>query len=254
MYPAPYPGPDNAGGAFRHTTERILKMLTFEQLKTRFESMRADVESAQVKLRKLDTQIQQIKLDGTRHPDYVREKVDELRKSAIPAIAELVRTFDGRLAEISAQKKFWESKTLLLSLQLFDPDPAKDAVIRLARIQELAMLNGPQLQLAGDNAVAENNLPLLWQVLLAGRLHSSEDGWTGTNLDAIEVSGQQVALDMIASAKDLAWTAHNIYSLATGNILTGIDKLTQARAQQLLNPTRPTQHNSPGRATMGGAA
>jgi hypothetical protein len=32
----------------------------------------------------------------------------------------------------------------------------------------------------------------------------------------------------------LAWTAHNVYGTASGSVMTGIDKLAAARAQQML--------------------
>jgi len=208
-------------------------MLTLPNLKKMHAGLQSDADSAAAKAAALDAAIQKIKADGSRHPTWIAEKIAEARAAALPAIAAIVRTFDERLKLMEAQKRFWESKPFVLSLQKFDAsNPANDAVIAARYLGELSMTSAAVLQLTADSAKEDNNFPLLWHCALAGQQRAGEPGWTGISLDDVEIPDQKTALDLIAAAKSLTWLAHSTYSVASGNVLTGVERLALARSQQ----------------------
>jgi len=208
-------------------------MITLDALKKVHGGMKGDVAAAQAKLTSLDSAIAKIKEDGTRHPTWIEERIAEARAAALPAIAAIVRTFDERLKLVEAQKRFWESKAFVLSLQKFDSsNPANDAVIAARYLGQLSMTSAAVLQLTADSAKEDSNFPLLWHCALAGQQRAGEPGWSGISLDDVEIPDQKTALDLIAAAKSLTWLAHSTYSVASGNVLTGVERLALARSQQ----------------------
>ena len=209
-------------------------LLSVESLRKVRAGMQADIQAAQGLLSTLDAGIQKIKDDSTRNVDYQNAKVRELRNAALPAIGERVRTFDDRLEHVVGSQKYWQSKTLVLSMQAFDTDPVSNSTIRLRHVMEFAVMPAAVLQLIADDAIASANWPVLWQAYLAAQQRAGEPGWSGISLDEVEIDDRTEALKIIETCKTLAWTAHNVYGTASGNVMTGIDKLAAARAQQML--------------------
>jgi len=209
-------------------------MLNLESLKNIHNGMKSDVEKSQKLLANLDTEIQKIQADGTRHPTWIKEKIDEARAKALPAIGEVVRTFDERNATVQADRPNWLSKSLLLSRQKFDADAATDATIKIASLTEFAAMDSSTLQLVAANASSEKNLPLVWCAYLSGLSRAGQPGWAGFALDKVEIPGQAEALDLIARCQSLLWLAHSAYSQASGHVPTGLDKMQSARAQAAL--------------------
>lgn len=204
-------------------------MLTLDEIKAEHSAMKADVDKAEALLLAFDAEVQRIKADGTRHPDYVREKIEAAQKKAQPAIADIVRTFEARLAPVTGQKRYWQSKPLLLSLQTFDEDAVRDSAIRGRYAAEFAAMPAALLQLVADEAIDADNLPVLYQAVLAGMAHAGSPGWSGISLDEVEIPEQADALALIDKCSALTHMAHSIFSRAAGNILTGIDKMSLAR-------------------------
>lgn len=209
-------------------------MLKIEILRIMKASMKADTDKAQSLLASLDNEIQRIKADGSRHPNWIAEKITEARAKAIPAIGEIVKTFDDRNVQAMAQKEFWQSKKLLLSQQRFDKDPVSDATIRSARLAEIALLDVVTLKSVSDDAKFDNNLPLLWMCFLVGQGRSDHPGWDGIDISAITIPDQDEALLLIEQCSALTHLAHNCYGQANGRVDTGLDKMTLARVTQSL--------------------
>ena len=209
-------------------------MLEINSIRTIHAGMKADVEKAQALLASLDSSIQKIKADGSRHPNWIAEKIAELRAQKIPAIGAIIRTFDDRSAEVMADKPNWQNKPLLLSRQRFDKDPVSDATIRQSRLTECERMDAATLQIVADNAKGENNLPLFWCCFVTGLQRAGQPGWGGIDFANVVIPDQAEALQLIEQCSALTHLAHSCYSQASGNVLTGLDKMQVARATQSL--------------------
>lgn len=203
-------------------------MLTIAEIRAEHTAMKEDVAKAHARLAVLDGEVQRIKADASRHPDYIREKIAEAQAKATPAIAEIVRTFDDRLAPVMGQRRYWASKPLLLSLQTFDEDAVRDAAIRSRYAAEFAAMPPAWLQLMADEAIDADNLPVLYQAQLAGIAHAGKPGWEGISLNAVEIPDQAEALLLIDKCKALTHQAHLAWSMALGKVQTGLGKLASA--------------------------
>ncbi|MBZ0096987.1 MAG: hypothetical protein K8H75_16660 [Sulfuricella sp.] len=207
-------------------------MFKMSQLKAVRDGMSADVDFMQGILARLDSDSVRIKSDGTRHDDFIKEKVDEARAKALPQLGEKLGTFGSRLEAVKAQRKFWESKPMILSLQTFDSDVAKDAQIRAAKLAELASMDSPLLQLTADSALEDADLPTIYQCYLASRDRHGTPGWRGLSLDDVVIPEQAEALQIIQQCTALTMQAEDIAKLASGGGLTPTRRLQTARASQ----------------------
>ena len=205
-------------------------MMKLSQIQALHSGMLGDVASLQGTLDRLNGNIIGIKSDNSRHDSYIAEKVDEARKAALPQMGDLLGTFGGRLETVQAQRKFWESKELILSMQTFANDPAQDATIRLGKIAEFAAMPARLLQLVGDSAKEDNNYALLFVAFIAGHDRAGQPGWRGIDLSDVAVPEQTEALQLIKQSEALAMRASDIVALASGGGLTPVRKLQTARA------------------------
>ncbi len=208
-------------------------MWPINQIEGTHAKMKSSVQAAQKLLADLDARIAEIQRDGSRHPNWIAEKERAARAETAPKIGALIRDIEKEVGAVHAQRRFWGSKTMLLSQQMFDPNPAHDAAIRTRYMNELSLLNADELKLVAEAAVAAKNLPLVWQAHLAGRKRSDPE-WRGIPLDDVVVPEQTVALNLIDECGALASIGHNTYRQAEGKSLTGLEKLEAARAQQSL--------------------
>lgn len=223
-------------------------MLTLASLRNIYEGMQADADAAAAMLVALDNAIQKYKVDGSRSPAWIAEKIAEARAQHLPAIREKVATFDERLATMKAQKRYWQSTPFVLSHRTFNSNPTNDAMIAARYRGECAAMSGDVLQLTAESAKEDGNLALLWQCVLAGNERQATSGWKGVRLDDVKIPEQKQALDLIEAAEGAAWLAHSTHAVASGGVLTGTDKLIAARIKQARLGPVPTTHNSPGRA------
>ena len=120
--------------------------------------MRVAKTEMQAILQELNAEVERIKSDGSRHKDWIDEKVREARDRAMIALAPLMRSISEGATPVRTQAQFWESRSLLLMSQKFDFDPAKDAAIRQRYMSELAALDHNELHLVAENARDEGNL------------------------------------------------------------------------------------------------
>jgi hypothetical protein len=81
---------------------------------------------------KAAAEITRLEVDGSRSDNWKRETIAEVRNRALAALGPGMRSLSERATPVRAQSRFWESRNLLLGLQRFDEDPAKDSAIRHA--------------------------------------------------------------------------------------------------------------------------
>jgi hypothetical protein len=216
--------------------ERILGV------KKTMENKKAQMQAV---LDSLSAEIAQLEADGTRHPDWIREKTAEARGKTMSALGPSIRYLSEQAAPVKAQSRFWESRNLLLSLEKFDEDPAKDSVVRQRYLAELNALSPEELQLVAANARDDNNLPLLWQAHLAGRRWADVKGAPGVDVSDVKVPGQAEALQAIRDCGGLFAGGEYIVNQTSGRV-TPTQKLQFARAMG-----QPSQNKVPGTPRYG---
>lgn len=205
-------------------------MLKLPQLQAIHSGLQSDVNDMQAALDRLNAKIVSIKSDATRHDDYIKEKVDEARQAALPAMGELLGTVGPRLEEAKAQRRYWESKPLVLAQQTFDSDLVKDSTIRQSKGAEFGAMDSALLQLIADSAIDDGNLPLIFQAYLAGFARHGQPGWRGVDLSNVAIPEQDTALQIIRQCEGLAMKASDIVAQASGGGLTPVRRLQSARA------------------------
>jgi hypothetical protein len=223
-------------------------MLPFASMKNLYDGLLADADAAAARGRALDDAIGKIQADASLSPQWKTDQIAELRKAALDAIREKVKTFDERVAVMESQKRFWSNTEFVVSAVLyFNDSETNDAIIAARHLAECKAMPSYLLQLTADSAKQEKNYPLLTQCWLAGQGRSGE-GWRGVDFSGVVLPQQKQVLDMIEQAKGIAWAAHSTLSVASGGTLTGADKLALARVEQARKGGAPTTHNSQGRA------
>ena len=209
------------------------------------DAMQAKKKAMQAVLDRLSVEIARLEADGTRHPDWIRDKTAEARHQALSALGPSMRFLSEQAAPVKAQSRFWESRNLLLSLQKFDEDPAKDSAVRQRYMAELNALGQDELQLVADHARDDDNLPLLWQAHLAGRRWADVKGATGVDVSDVKVPGQAEALQAIRDCGALVAAGEFIVGQTSGRVKP-TQKLTFGRAM-----AQPSEKNVPGTPRYG---
>lgn len=205
-------------------------MLKLNQIQAIHGGMKSNIETMQQILDRLNAEIVHIKSDGTRHDSYIKDKVAEARKLPLSELGAILGTFGARLDTVKAQQCYWNSVPFLLSQQVFDTDPVKNATIRLSVGSEFKAMDAAMMQLAADSAQDDKNLPLLWQAWLAGLNRHGQSGWRGIDLAETVIPEQMEALTLIRGCEGLTMEAQNIMAQASGGGLSPVRKLQTARA------------------------
>lgn len=210
-------------------------MLTSTQLQKNQQISTAAVTKMEAALASLNKIIEEAEADKTRSRDWVLSTVKAAREKALPALSAEFKTIQTMATASAPQQRFWESTPLLLSLQTFDADPAKDATIKMGYTAQLADAPLPLLGLTLENARTDKNLPLIYQCWRAGFGRTGESGFTDAvnlALDGIDIPEQAVALAAIATV--LANRSHGefIFSSAGAMRHDPVRKLQVARERQ----------------------
>lgn len=174
--------------------------------------------------------------NDSRTREWVIATVNAARAAALPALAEQLKVITELASTSGAVKKFWESKPLLLSIQTFDLDLAKDAQIRMGYATDLTRSPLAMLQAIFDNAKFDKALALVYQCWLAGVGRSNEAGFADAcnmALDGIEIPGQALALAAIATCLSNRSHAETMAAVASGLRNDPIRKMNVARQQQV---------------------
>jgi hypothetical protein len=208
---------------------------------------RADVAKVEQLVAALNKRVAGIQVEFKGHSELIRERTKKAREDAIPAIAALVDPLKDAIPALTEGEQDWADTATQLRSLTFDSDPYRNAVIKMQKTQELAMLRPAELQRVADRAKKDRDLPTLSLAFEVGKRHQVEKngGWTGVDLSDVRTPDQSVVLPMIAEAKTLVMQkARLLYEEANGRVLPAVDKLTLAREAQA---SQLTAHNSAGR-------
>lgn len=177
-------------------------MLSVTSLQKKLEFSNAAIKKMETIIEGLNALIERSENDRSRSRDWILESVKTAREKAEPALTAELKTIITMAETSAAHQRFWENRPLLLSLQQFDEDDAKDAQIRLCHAAELSTASLPFLGLALENAKADKNLPLIYQCWRTGKERSSEANFVNCvdlALEDIEIPGQAASLAAISA-------------------------------------------------------
>jgi len=203
------------------------------ELKDRSNSAVARMESNVAALNAL---IDKLERDPSRIREFTLDAVKEAREDVIPILAAELDRIRGFWTEAAPQQRFWESAALIMSQQVFDADPAKDATIKMGLRAEYSAMPAPLLQLAFEDAHHDGNLPLVWVIFSTGRRmiesNAALAGAVTATLDGIEIPEQAGALAAISVCQANLGHAESIAAVAAGLRLDPIRKMQVGRQQQ----------------------
>lgn len=212
-------------------------MLSQAQLQKNQEISNASVKKMDQAVASLNAVIDAAEKYKSRSRDWIVKTVEAAREKALPALTAELKIIMTMEEASSAHRKFWESRPLLLSLQVFDEDKAKDATIKMGHSDHLATAPLPLLGLTLENARADINLPLIYQCWRAGIGRSEEIGFTDSvdlDLDGLPLPGQAISLSAIATCLSNRSYAEMIWSAAgSGKSIDPIRKLNIVRQQDV---------------------
>lgn len=152
----------------------------------------------------LAAKIDGYRADSSRSDAFNNERIQKARDEALPSISAQNEIITAVNKELYVQKKFYESKPLILSLQAFNDDPAKDAGIRANVGREMAVMPISLLRLAIESAAADKNLPIFYQGYLAATGRTEEfrqAGGMNVDLDSVDIPEQLEGLAAISQAQ-----------------------------------------------------
>ncbi len=208
-------------------------MRTAAQLANLKDRSNTAVSVMEAEIEKLNALIDKLEKDTSRSRGYIVEAVKEAREEALPRLANELARIRAHWTEASAQQRFWDSSALILSQQVFDADPAKDATIKLSLRAEFADTPAPLLQLAYEDARFENDLPRLWLIYTAGQRQTGINPNVASSLDmsfeGVEIPGQAVALAAISACHSNLEHGEMITAVATGLRINPVRKMTVGR-------------------------
>ena len=214
-------------------------MLPIEKLNELKDESNAAISAMEARIEKLNALIAHHEKDGTRSREYVLENVKAERDKALPELGASLKIVQTIHKEAASQKRFWESRALLMSLQAFRVDPAKNATIKTFWRADLAQVPAALLQLAYVDARFGGNLPLLWQVFSTGQARSVADRTVASaldmTLDGLELPDQAAALAAISTCWSNVDHGEMIFSVAAALRIDPVRKMNVARQQQVTN-------------------
>jgi hypothetical protein len=181
------------------------------------------------------SKIDAINADTSRSPGWKNDEVKKARDAALPGIGDQLRTVQQLAAVALVGQEMWQSKAFVLSQQRFSDDPAADATIRLAKLEELALMPRPLLAMTLQDAKESRNFALVYCAWLTGTSTPSASGLEGAAalvIDDLELPDRAAALAAISACVTNKATAESIATLAAGTRLRPIDKMNLGRQQQ----------------------
>jgi hypothetical protein len=223
-------------------------MLLLATLKYMEQALKADADYTAGLAAALDAEIQKIKSDASRSPQWVADQIESARDAAIKLILSRIKSVRERVASMIEQRNYYKSTTFLLSRQVFNDSETNDSIIKAHHLRECEAMPAALLLLTAESAKEDKNLALLWQCWLAGNLRGPADGWKGVSLEGVTVPQQDEALQLIAMGEVHARAVEMAFTVASGGVLTGVDKLQFGHLIEAARPGGPkTRHNSEGR-------
>jgi hypothetical protein len=198
----------------------------------------------------LDVEVGKITRDASRHPDYIREKVAELRSKATPAIYETLGKINGLHETLLKGAAPWKDKRYLLSTKpLTEPlnsisgapakDPGVEAMARLSKMTEFSKLDADLLHVMAEDAKSEKRFAELHLACLENNGRDQrQPGWKAIDLSDVVLDDQVQALELFTEANRIANGISIAMKLAEGKIANPVDQINAARgcAPPLVHP------------------
>jgi hypothetical protein len=151
----------------------------------------------------LKKKIEKIRADSSRSAEWIQEEIKKEREKILPEVPPLEEKIRAIAEEIRTQKKYWESVPMVLSAQSSDSDKAS----------EFGQMPLNLFSLAIDNARAEENFSILYQLWLSGNQRIQEPGFSEVmkgSLDGLKIQDQGKALADVAFCENNQSQAHFI--------------------------------------------
>lgn len=152
-------------------------MLSSQQLRQNQEFSNTALSKMEGAITALNKVISEAEADSSRSRDFVVATCKAAREKALPVLSAELKVVQAMAEASGAQQRFWESRPLVLSLQTFDSDQARDAQIRLGYSTELKAMPLPLLAMTLESARTDTNRPLIYQCWLAGWRRAFKRGW-----------------------------------------------------------------------------
>lgn len=213
-------------------------MHTIEKLRELGSISTTAVRAMEARIERLNSVIERLEGDGSRSREFIVESVKAERQKVLPALASELETIRDANKEAAPQKRFWESRALLLSVLPADPDPAKDAAIKGFWLATFKVMPMPLLQLAYENARFDGNLPLIWAIFSVGQARGADATPAAAldmSLDGLDIPDQAEALAHISTCWSNVEHGEMLAAVAAGLRIDPVRKMHVARQQQVSN-------------------
>ncbi len=210
-------------------------MQTVTQLKLNQENSNKAIGKMTTLVNSLNAKVDAINKDASRSTQWKLDNIKTTREAALPAISAELKNVQSIAQVAASDEPFWQSKPLLLSLQHFDEDLGKDAVIRIATAAELKLVPLPMLGLVWENAKADKNMAMIYQCYLAGINRRDETGFSQSvnlALDSIEIPNQASALASISVCRTNRTVGENLFVEAAAMRSQSVSRMQVGREQQ----------------------
>jgi len=210
-------------------------MQNVSQLKLNQENSNKAIGKMTTLVNSLNAKVDAINKDASRSTQWKLDNIKATREAALPAISAELQNVQSIAQVAASDEPFWQSKPLLLSLQHFDEDLGKDAVIRIATAAELKTVPLPMLGLVWENAKADKNFAMIYQCYLAGINRRDETGFTESvnlSLDGIDILNQAAALAAISVCRTNRTVGENLFVEAAAMRSQPVARMQVGREQQ----------------------
>lgn len=182
----------------------------------------------------LNELIDRLQSDSSRSQGYILEAVKAEREKFLPLLSGQVKNLEEYFKTAQNEKKFWESRSLLLSMQTFNnDDPAIDFQQRNLWREELKAMPAVLVALLAENAREEENLLLLYQIWLVVGSRRDEINFAeiNMNLNDLVIPDQADVLASISICHSNLSYGESIFSVAAGLRINPITKMSVGRQQ-----------------------
>jgi hypothetical protein len=214
-------------------------MKTLNEIQQAVQTIRTHQTTAQNSASLLESELQKVN-DGTRSAEYVQQQTVALRAKHTPAITEALQAVTAISTELSASQSAWTDKRHVLAQRSLTAgenfntpkDAGLEAISRIAKMQELALLPGDLLHSMADAAKGDiRKHGLLHLISIENNSRSdSTPGWSPISLDDVELPDRTQALALLQEMAGARHTMENTFKAAINGRSNPVDRITAARA------------------------
>ena len=216
-------------------------MITLGAIQKTLETMRQHQAEVTRLQGELDTTIARITADGTRHPDYIREKTVEARTKSLPAIYAALGKINALHEGLVKGAGPWKDKRFILAARpLTEPlngipgapakDPGVEAMARLAKMTEYRLMDADLIHAMAADAKREGRFAELHLLALENNSRDQKQpGWSPIDLSDVVLDDQVQALELFAEANKIANGISSALKMAEGKAVSPVDRISAAR-------------------------